>query len=258
MHPRQPERMPMKTCWDVNVAPDQGRAGGAPGPQNRTLTTLAINEVRERILSGQIPAGTKIPAAGIALDLGISAVPVREALQALQGEGLVRIFGHRGAIAAPASSKELADLYQLREVLEPAAVSVVDLALIQERLDSLTDALERLGYALEHGDRDGFRVAHREFHLGIYACTGNDWMVRTIRGLYDNCERYRTTATWRRDPKDAASEHRGMLDALREARADDAAQLTLAHLEVTKQLALSSILGETEKSPATKRKERGA
>jgi DNA-binding FadR family transcriptional regulator len=66
-------------------------------------------------------------------------------------------------------------------------------------------------------------------------------MVKTIRGLYDNCERYRTTATWRRDPKDAASEHRVMLEALREARADDAAQLTLAHLEVTKGLALSAI-----------------
>jgi DNA-binding GntR family transcriptional regulator len=213
-----------------------------PGaPKNRTLTTLAVNEIRRRILAGEIEAGTRIPAGAIAEELGISQVPVREALQALQGEGLVRIFGHRGAIAAPASAKELADLYQLREVLEPAAVNAVDLTLIQERLDSLTDAMERLDFALQHGDRDDFRAAHREFHFGIYACTGNDWMVRTIRVLYDNCERYRTTATWSRDPKDAASEHRVMLDALREARADDAAQLVLAHLEVTKRLALSSI-----------------
>jgi DNA-binding GntR family transcriptional regulator len=221
------------------------------------MTTLAINEIRRRILAGEIVAGTKIPTGAIAEDLGISAVPVREALQALQGEGLVRIFGHRGAIAAPASAKELADLYQLREVLEPAAVSVVDLALVRERLDSLTEAMERLDHALQHGDREGFRVAHREFHFGIYACTGNDWMVKMIRGLYDNCERYRTTATWRRDPKDAASEHRVMLEALREARADDAAQLTLAHLEVTKGLALSAIADSEMDIDRQDKKKRG-
>jgi DNA-binding GntR family transcriptional regulator len=215
---------------------------------NRTLTTLAVNEIRRRILAGEIPAGEKVHTGSIAKDLGISPVPVREALQALQGEGLVRIVGHRGAIAAPASAKELAELYQLREVLEPAAVTAVDLSMVQDRLDSLTDALERVDFALQHGDRDAFRVAHRDFHFGIYACTGNDWMVRIIRGLYDNCERYRTTATWSRDPREAADEHRVMLVALREARADDAAQLTLAHLEVTRRLALSSITQTEEQA----------
>lgn len=216
------------------------------------MTTYVVNEIRRRILSGDIPAGAKIPAGPLAEELGVSPVPVREALQALQSEGLVKIFGHRGAIAAPASPKELADLYQLREILEPAAVSIVDLSLVRERLDALTDALERLDHALHRGDRDAFRVAHREFHFGIYACSGNDWMVRTIRGLYDQCERYRTAATWQRDPNDAASEHRFMLEALREARADDAARLTLAHLEVTRGLALSTV-DETEDRPTTKK-----
>ncbi|MCW2847431.1 MAG: Transcriptional regulator [Marmoricola sp.] len=222
-------------------------------PDRTTMTAYVVNEIRRRILSGEIAAGTKIPAGPLAEELGVSPVPVREALQALQSEGLVKIFGHRGAIAAPASSKELADLYQMREILEPAAVSAVDLTLLRDRLDTLTDALERLDHALHAGDRDAFRVAHREFHFGIYACSGNDWMVRTIRGLYDNCERYRTAATWRRDPNDAASEHRFMLDALREARADDAAQLTLAHLEVTRGLALSSIQGDESKDAANGR-----
>jgi DNA-binding GntR family transcriptional regulator len=229
-----------------------GERHPAGAPQNRTLTTLAVNEIRRRILAGEIAAGEKVHTGSIAKDLGISPVPVREALQALQGEGLIRIVGHRGAIAAPTSAKELAELYQLRELLEPAAVNAVDLSLIQDRLHSLTEALERVDFALNHGDRDAFRVAHRDFHFGIYACTGNDWWVRIIRGLYDNCERYRTTATWSRDPREAADEHRFMLVALREARADDAAQLTLAHLEVTKQLALSSINHTEERTSSSR------
>jgi DNA-binding GntR family transcriptional regulator len=211
-----------------------------PAP-NRTLTKLAANEIRRRILSGEIRAGEKIQAAGIAQDLGISAVPVREALQALQGEGLVAIIGHRGAIAAPASTKELAELYQLREVLEPAAVAAVDLNLLQERLDTLVVSLEGLEVALRTGDRDGFRDAHRDFHFGIYACAKNDWMLKIIRTLYDNCERYRTLATWRRDPSEAGHEHRALLEALRQAKPVEAAHLTLAHLEVTRVAALSSI-----------------
>lgn len=232
----------------------QDARGGVPN--RTTMTTYVVTEIRRRILSGDIPPGAKIPAGPLSEELGVSPVPVREALQALQSEGLVKIFGHRGAIAAPASPQELADLYQLREILEPAAVSAVDLTLIQERIDTLTDALERLDHALHQGDRDAFRVAHREFHFGIYECTGNEWMVRTIRGLYDNCERYRTAATWRRDPDDAASEHRFMLDALRAAQSDEAAQLTLAHLEVTKGLALSSIEEPTDAAPARGRSAR--
>jgi DNA-binding GntR family transcriptional regulator len=242
----------------------QGATAGAgvPAPNRTTMTTYVVTEIRRRILAGEIPAGTKIPAGPLSEELGVSPVPVREALQALQSEGLVKIFGHRGAIAAPASSKELADLYQLREILEPAAVAAVDLTLIQGRIDTLTEALERLDHALHRGDRDAFRVAHREFHFGIYECTGNDWMVRTIRGLYDNCERYRTAATWRRNPDDAASEHRVMLEALRAAQSDEAAQLTLAHLEVTKGLALSSIEETTDAAAAVDgkptRKQEGA
>jgi DNA-binding GntR family transcriptional regulator len=212
-------------------------------PPNRTLTTLAVNEIRRRILSGEMKAGEKIRSAAIAKDLEISPVPVREALQALTGEGLVTIIGHRGAIVAPASAKELAELYQLREVLEPAAVAAADMAVVQASLGTLSDALERVDYALNHGDRDAFRDAHREFHFGIYACAGSDWMLRIIRGLYDNCERYRTAATWSRDPREAALEHRMMLDALSASSADEAARLTLAHLETTKRLALSSIPG---------------
>jgi len=210
-------------------------------PMNRTLTMLAANDIRARILSGEIRAGERIQPAAIAKRLGISPVPVREALQALQGEGFVTIVGHRGAIAAPTSAKELDEFYQLREMLEPAAVRAVDLTLVQERRLGLTNAMERVDDALQRGDRKDFRVAHREFHFGIYACADNDWLLRILAGLYDNCERYRTAATWRRDPREAAEEHRRMLDALLDSRAGVAAELTLAHLEVTKRFALSSL-----------------
>lgn len=211
------------------------------GARNRTLTELAATEIRRRVISGQIPAGEKIPVAAIAKELDISAVPVREALQALQGEGLVTIFGHRGAIAAPASPRELAELYQLRELLEPAAVRSVDLGLFHQRLDDLTDSLDRLEAALEAGDRESFRVAHERFHFGIYACANSNWMLRMIKILYDNCERYRTLATWRRDPHDAAHEHREIFDALRSADPAKAAEVAFAHLQVTKTAALSGI-----------------
>jgi DNA-binding GntR family transcriptional regulator len=225
-----------------NAEPDSPTVrSGLDLGRSRTLTELAATEIRRQVISGQIPAGSKIPVAAIAQELGISAVPVREALQGLQGEGIVTIFGHRGAIAAPASPRELAELYQLRELLEPAAVRSVDLRLFRERLDDLTDALDRLESSLQTGDRESFRTAHEQFHFGIYACADSNWMLRMIKILYDNCERYRTLATWRRDPHDAAHEHREILDALRRADPAEAADVAFAHLQITKTAALSSI-----------------
>jgi DNA-binding GntR family transcriptional regulator len=234
-------------------------SGGVPEPWEgaavglnavpRTLAARAVQELRQRILDGRIAAGEKISAAVVAKELGVSPVPVREALQALQGEGLVTVVGHRGAVAATASRQELSELYALRELLEPAAVRAAEPALLEQRAGGLVTALEDVAAALEQGDRDRFRVAHRDFHLGLCACAGSSWMLRLVASLYDHCERYRSVATWQRDPHEAAEEHRALLKAMRDGRADDAGRLAAAHLEVTRHLALATLSDPPQTTP---------
>ena len=87
----------------------------------RTLASFAFERIRDAIIIGELRPETKINQAALADQLGVSLVPIREALQKLEAEGLVQIKPRRGAFVSPISRKELEDLYAVRELLEGMA-----------------------------------------------------------------------------------------------------------------------------------------
>lgn len=84
-----------------------------------TIAEAAADALRRRILSGELPEGYQLKQDALAAELGVSRIPVREALVQLEGEGLVRIVRHKGAIVSELSVTEIAELFELRELLEP-------------------------------------------------------------------------------------------------------------------------------------------
>src|SRR6187455_2016506 len=83
----------------------------------------AVRELRSAILSGQLHPGERIPEATVAARLGTSRLPVRDALRELQRQGLVTLEPKRGARVVALGQEELAEIYLLREHLEPALVA---------------------------------------------------------------------------------------------------------------------------------------
>ena len=86
---------------------------------HRTLAAAAAAELRRRILSGQYPGGSQLRQANLSRELGISRIPIREALVQLDAEGLVRIVPHRGTFVSQLSVPEIEELFGLRALLEP-------------------------------------------------------------------------------------------------------------------------------------------
>ncbi|MHA6844854.1 GntR family transcriptional regulator [Ralstonia syzygii] len=84
-----------------------------------TVAEAAADELRRRILSGELPEGTPLKQDALATEFGISRIPIREALVQLDGEGLVRIVPHKGAIVSELSTAEITELFELRALLEP-------------------------------------------------------------------------------------------------------------------------------------------
>jgi DNA-binding GntR family transcriptional regulator len=84
-----------------------------------TVAEAAADELRRRILSGELPEGYQLRQDALAAELGVSRIPVREALVQLEGEGLVRIVAHKGAVVSELSAPEIAELFELRGLLEP-------------------------------------------------------------------------------------------------------------------------------------------
>src|SRR5580698_10104836 len=88
--------------------------------ENRTLSPVeqAYNYILERILSGELAPGMHVPSETVAEALGISRMPVRDALRRLEGDGAVTIYANRGAVVAEYSKDEVIQLIEMRAVLE--------------------------------------------------------------------------------------------------------------------------------------------
>src|SRR6185437_16206705 len=99
------------------------RTGSAPaaagGPIERfTLAGATLQAIRERILSGAYAEGDPLRQDAIAAELGVSRIPVREALRQLEAEGLVTFSPHRGAVVSTFSIGEIEELFELRAQIE--------------------------------------------------------------------------------------------------------------------------------------------
>ena len=99
------------------------------------LTVLAYNSIKEYILEGKLDESGRLTEEFLSKRLGISKSPIREALNRLEAEGLIRIEARRGAYLRTFSIKEIDELYDLREALEVHAVRTAKVtpALIEDR-----------------------------------------------------------------------------------------------------------------------------
>jgi DNA-binding GntR family transcriptional regulator len=192
----------------------------------------AYSELRRRILAGAIPAGTHLGEAEIAGSLGVSRTPVREALQRLSADGLVDLVPHRGAQTISWTPADLADVFELRALLEPygaaraasRGLSAAALALMSELCDQMESAVR---------DADFGRVAelNTSLHNAVLAAAGNPRladMVKTIvlvPVVIGTFARYDAEALHR-----SMQHHRELIVALRAGDAAWAESVMRAHL----------------------------
>ncbi len=129
--------------------------------------SLVTEDLRRAILSGDQPPGTLIPVDEVAAHLGVSPIPVREALMTLVGEGLVERRPHVGYRVTTLTFEEFTELYEVREVLEASALTssvknatTHDDAEIQASHTDLADAIRR-------SDHRMFHTESRRLHLAM-------------------------------------------------------------------------------------------
>ncbi|KAA9148117.1 GntR family transcriptional regulator [Amycolatopsis acidicola] len=194
---------------------------------NRTDRALAV--IRRGILTGRLRPGQQLVEADIAQMLGMSKTPVREALKALVGSGLVELTRYKGAIVRELNAESAGAIYDLRLLLEPEAVRRA-VALLTDFSPAET-ALERAFAAGENGDVAEMSLANREFHRALYLECGNPLLVATLDGLKDQAalvsvSGWRSAGGWRVE----AEEHRAILAAAQAGDAIGAAAALRAHI----------------------------
>lgn len=150
-----------------------------------SVVEFATREIRRRIRAGELAPGQRLVASELGRALGVSLGPLREALTALAGEGLVEMQAHRGAVVKQRSVEEMEEIYALREVVEGLAARLAAraVALRGQPAEALLAAAEQCRDTAARFNFPDFQQASLEFHQQIYELSGVGFVSRLARQL---------------------------------------------------------------------------
>jgi DNA-binding GntR family transcriptional regulator len=201
---------------------------------NHAASARVADYLREAILRGDIAPGERIRQEEVAERLGASRLPVREALRMLEAEGLTEHEPRKGARVPLLSQHEVDVIYQMRERLEPLALSESIPNLTPETMDRLREVQDLIE---ANDDVATFLVLDREFHLLTYTGCRIDPLTSMVTRLWNSTQHYRRTYVSLGGPGRmwvVNAEHRLILDALERADPVDAERHLSGHIRRTR------------------------
>jgi DNA-binding GntR family transcriptional regulator len=196
-----------------------------------SLVDAAYQQIRQRILDNVWPPGHRALEQEVALALGMSRTPVREALMRLRNEGLVEVIPRHGMRVLPVSPTDMREIYQILTALECMAAELLARRKPSDaELKPLVDANKAMDKALKADDLDAWAAADERFHTHFIELAGNRQLQATVLNYWDRAHRARMfTLRLRPKPVNSTREHLQMVERLRAGDAEGAARVTRAH-----------------------------
>jgi DNA-binding GntR family transcriptional regulator len=223
----------------------------------------AYQYIRSQLVSGQLPPGSRLSHRALAKEIGMSFIPVREAVSQLVSEGLVAHEPKLGTFVTEISRQELAELYDLREALEKHAVLKAVEQITDAELSQMQKFNDELGAVLTDVNSDGrmnwkpqdndrWMVNDAGFHMTLLRAAGNRRAIKTVSDLrvMTHVFGHRSEDRSKVDLERIHKEHQLLIDALRKRDAAAATQVLVQHLRTGCEVALKNYdqwrLRETE------------
>lgn len=214
---------------DSDQSASVGSVRGLTGPRRGTAHVYVRETLRQDILNGTLPGGTRLAQTDIAKQLGVSTTPVREALRDLASEGLVTIDPHRGGFVMELTRDDVVEIYEIRHQLEPMGMRLaipLMTDVVLERLDQLNDEMSATSHL------PTWVELNRDFHMSIYSVLERPRLLSIIGSVFDASvmavgARLAHTSGVR---EEANQEHTDLVDAIRRGDVDGAVGLLEHHL----------------------------
>lgn len=243
-------------CWACRERPRWGwwKMGGMSQARNviqraPLLVDHIARHLRTDILSGRLQPGQRIGVSSLARELGVSHIPVREAIRRLEAESLVETIPHRGPTVAGVRLEELHEIYELRRLIEREIAGSAVQRYSDEDTARISAALQRLLRA-DPQDVDGdFWEAHHAFHWSVLGPATDTWTERILGLLWQSAERYHRlfTLVFGSLPE-AHADHRAITDAAVAKDADRLCDRLVTHLHRTEQTVTAGYLDAMRRS----------
>lgn len=235
-----------------------GRPSGLARIPRQTIASMTVDALRERILRGDFPEGEPLRQDAVAEELGVSRIPVREALRQLEAEGLVSFSPHRGAIVASLSLAEIEELFELRADIEGDLLRRAIPKMTREHLDRASSVVDEFQAALRAGEADKWGALNWHFHAALYAPAERNLTMGVLQKLHQHSDRYfRMQIMLARGGAKANEEHRAIIAAVKKKDVRGATALMRAHILGAGQSLLELLARERDAHPeASGRRER--
>lgn len=211
----------------------EGAARAAARIARQPLHEKVTDRLRDLVVEGTLPAGARVNEAEMALALGVSRTPVREALKVLATEGLVDLLPGRGARVARLDGKELADLFEVVAGLERHAVELAVPRIGPRELQRLQRMHARMAQHFRAQRRHEYFGANHEIHRLLVALSGNSVLVATHATLLAKVRRGRYAALEGARWPEAMAEHERLMAAIVVGDAAAASAVMLDHIRHT-------------------------
>jgi len=185
--------------------------------RHRTKQEFVCQTLRDAILSCELQPGERLVIDDLARRLLVSIIPVREALQVLQSEGLIVTVPHVGATVAPVSSESILDVFTVLEGLEVVATRLVAERGSVDALATLAALVTAMDAAVEAGRLEEWADLNTRFHRAISASSGLpllEEMTGRVLGRWDRVRRFYFNGVLTHRVGQAQQEHREILLAL--------------------------------------------
>ncbi|MGH2450321.1 MAG: GntR family transcriptional regulator [Candidatus Limnocylindria bacterium] len=192
------------------------------GNERQTAQDVVLAWLREAILSGTLPPGSRLRQEKLAERFGTSRIPVREALRALEYEGLVRSVPYRGFTVTELDADDIEEVYDLRILLEGHAVRLALPLMTDEDVRTLEELYAEMA---EAPPGDAQLAARERFYIRLYSMSGRPRLVGLIARLRQEVARSLRWPTLQHAP----AHHQAFFDAIRAGDADHATSQLATH-----------------------------
>lgn len=217
------------------------------------LRQRAYDHLQRKLLSGELHAGSLVSEQSLAAEIGMSRTPVREAIRTLEQEGVLEQVPRYGTRVRKLERRDLIELYELREAVEPFAVAKAAVSALPEDILSLRSLCDEIGKlareltksklpSLDASQMLRLLSADLGFHLMLLRAAGNHRMMkivsdsRLLTGIFGTQRQAHTRSVLEQTHR----EHQTILDAVEKGDAKAASRAMAEHIRASKQQALAA------------------
>lgn len=205
------------------------------GATHRSLSEEVADVLRERIVNCQLTPGTRLVERTLAENLGVSRVPVRDALNLLKGEGFVSQEPRRGVVVTRLSLKDIEELFDVRLALDVLAARLATQRADKDEIDQLKALLGHCTKAVRTKDSELLRRSNRAFHDAITSMAHNGLLADMLEPLEG---RLHWLLNQNDDPLPLHREHKALYEAIAAGDPDEAGRVAIQHVRTSRELCL--------------------